>query len=174
MSSMLLIGGARSGKSRWAVDYAKKKRRKAFIATAEALDEEMAQRILAHQEERGPDWTTIEARQDLAQAIENAQGHEVIVVDCLTVWVGQWMQAAEDEKFLQEWVNPVLRLIPNHLDDILFISNEVGCGIVPEQAVARRYRDLLGTINQRFAQDCDIVLYFVAGLPMALKGNIPS
>jgi adenosylcobinamide kinase/adenosylcobinamide-phosphate guanylyltransferase len=172
---MLLIGGARSGKSAWAIRYALRFPARTYIATARPDDAEMRARIARHREERGAGWNLLEAERDLLPAIRTAaMSSELILVDCLTVWVAQWMESCSDDEGMAGYVNPVLEFIQQHRLRILFITNEVGQGIVPTNPLARRYRDLLGSINQQFARTCDTVLLFTAGIPSAIKGKLPS
>ncbi|GAB6940632.1 cobyric acid synthase [Thermus brockianus] len=164
---VLLLGGARSGKSRHAQRLAGPQA--TLIATAEARDEEMADRIRRHRAERPPTWETLEEPLDLAGALGRAR-HPVVVVDCLTVWVSNLLERnldplAEVERFLKAVAESGKRVIA--------ISNEVGMGIVPANALARRYRDLLGGVNARLAEEAEAVYLLVAGQPLLLKGGEP-
>ena len=170
MGIVLVGGGARSGKSRFALEYAAKQfERRAFIATAQAGDEEMAERIRRHQAGRGPEWTTIEEPLDLAGALNrNAGAFDGLVVDCLTLWLSNVLlspdhEAAQEIERLQqhlvEWKGPGLVLV----------TNEVGCGIVPEKELAREYRDLAGEMNQAVGRLADEIYWMVFGTPLAVK-----
>lgn len=136
-----------------------------MIATAEALDAEMADRIARHRAERGPAWRTIEAPLDLAGALAEIDSQEAAVVDCLTLWVSNLMHAERDLD--RESARLVAAL--GHRE-VFLVSNEVGLGIVPDNALARRFRDAAGRLNQRVAAAADRVLFIAAGLPLTLKG----
>lgn len=164
----LILGGARSGKSHYAETLAGVPNGpRVYIATAQARDKEMAERIAAHQERRGDDWSTIEEPLDLPAALQNAaQPDTVILVDCLTFWLSNLLLADED-------CDTAVKNLTDALGDcsgqIIIVSNEVGLGIVPENELARRYRDIAGTANQRVAEVCDEVVLVTAGLPLVLK-----
>ena len=167
----LLTGGARSGKSAHSLVLAQPYARRAFVATAEAFDEEMRVRIERHQEERAGEYLTVEAPVHLAEAIIGLAGQvDVAIVDCLTVWQANLMyhRGAEAESY--EEVESLLQLLASPPFDLILVTNEVGLGIVPENALARRYRDLLGRLNQQVAARADTVIFMVSGLPMVIKG----
>jgi adenosylcobinamide kinase / adenosylcobinamide-phosphate guanylyltransferase len=167
----LVLGGARSGKTRYALTEAQRlastSRTLVMIATAVAGDDEMTARIARHREERGTAWRTIEEPLALAAMVtREASAKHVIVVDCLTLWLTNLMLADEDveaasDALLQSLALPDL--------DILLISNEVGFGIVPDNALARRFRDEAGRLHQRIAATADRVVLVVAGIPMVVK-----
>lgn len=165
----LVTGGARAGKSRYVLGRAEAEAGPlAFVATATPGDEEMRTRIVRHQAERGPRWRTFEAPLALPEALHEAAAHApTVVVDCLTLWVSNLLFHHEDDAA----VEAAIRALPASLPDatIWFVTNEVGLGIVPENALARRYRDLLGRCNQVVAAAADEVLFLVAGLPMRVK-----
>ena len=166
-----VLGGARSGKSRYAEGIiAALPPPWAYVATAEAGDEEMAARIKTHRERRDAAWRTIEAPRDLAFALS---GYSTIpaLVDCLTLWLSNLMLADADiEKEIQGLeVSLALRTAPTVL-----VANEVGSGIVPEYPLGRRFRDLQGVLNQRVAARADRVVLMVAGLPLAIKGTLET
>lgn len=170
MSALLILGGARSGKSRYgqarieAIPGAL-----AYIATAQAFDEEMAERIAHHRADRGPRWRTIEAPMDLPGAIGAAQqGADAILVDCLTLWVSNLMLAERDCDAAGEALCAALAACPV---PVALIANEVGLGIVPDNALARRFRDAAGWLHQRIAQVADEVVFVAAGLPLSLKSG---
>ena len=162
---VLLLGGARSGKSRLAQrlpgPFA------TLVATAEARDEEMRARIRRHQAERPPSWETLEEPLDLLGALERAR-HPVVVVDCLTLWVSNLMEHGLDP--LQE-ASRFLEGVKASQKRVIAVSNEVGLGIVPQNPLARRYRDLLGEVNARLAEAAQEVYLLVAGQALALKGK---
>ncbi len=176
MASYLLIGGVRSGKSAWAVNYAKNYKKKTFIATATPCDHEMERRILYHQQERGEGWTTIEAGTNIIDAFRQAvEQSDCIVVDCLTLWTASIMNDGdESSEVIDKWVNPVLDVVKTTPSKIILVTNEVGMGVHPEYETGRKYRDLLGLINQYFARVCDNVLWLAAGIPIVLKGALPK
>lgn len=166
----LLTGGARSGKSSHALELVSAYPRKGFIATAEAFDDEMRERIARHREERGPDFLTIEAPLDLVGAVRALEGRaDGVVVDCLTVWLGNLMHHrgmdcegyAEAEAFLELLEAPPM--------DLLLVTNEVGMGIIPGDPLTRRYRDLLGGLNRRIAARANRVILMVSGIPVNIK-----
>ncbi|QPC44372.1 bifunctional adenosylcobinamide kinase/adenosylcobinamide-phosphate guanylyltransferase [Kaustia mangrovi] len=166
---ILVLGGARSGKSRHAeARGAGHRGPKRYIATAEAGDEEMAARIAAHRADRGAGWETIEAPRDLVSALRAAMAADAFVlVDCVTVWLSNVMLAEEDPKAA---VAALLDVLEEARGTVVLVSNEVGLGIVPDNALARRFRDVAGRANQQLAAACDEVVFVAAGLPLTLKG----
>ena len=164
--SILVLGGARSGKSRFAeslaVGFAGEK---IYIATAQPGDEEMAARIAAHRGRRGPEWSTVEAPVELVEALEKAAGN-VVLIDCVTLWVSNLLLAGAEVAPSIERLAEALRA---QAGTVVVVSNEVGLGIVPDNALARRFRDDAGLANQRLAQACDEVVLVAAGLPLKLK-----
>ncbi|NQT85601.1 bifunctional adenosylcobinamide kinase/adenosylcobinamide-phosphate guanylyltransferase [bacterium] len=171
---ILVTGGSRSGKSAYARALAESlSARRAFVATAPITDDEMRQRILRHQRERSDaDWRTLEAPVDLVGALEQARAFDVVLVDCLTLWVNNLMYEAgrnveEDE--IAEAVGRVLAACAAHAGTVVFVTNEVGMSIVPENALARRYRDLVGRCNQTLAAGADAVTLVACGIPLHLK-----
>jgi adenosylcobinamide kinase/adenosylcobinamide-phosphate guanylyltransferase len=166
---ILLIGGARSGKSRMALERAESCSGAGlvYIATAEALDEEMSERIARHRTERGPRWRTVEAPLDLPGALvdESASGR-VIVVDCLTLWLSNVMLRERDVALATA---DLLDALAHNESTVLLVSNEVGMGIVPENELARRFRDEAGRLNQAVARAADEVLLVCAGLGLRMK-----
>ena len=165
---VLVLGGARSGKSAYAESLAEGwKGPRIFIATAQAHDEEMAARIKAHRTRRGSDWTTVGALLDLPEALRNADSEDAFVlIDCLTLWLTNVMLAELDCGVA---VSDLIDALSNASGTIVLVSNEVGSGIVPDNALARRFRDIAGVANQRVAQAADEVVLVTAGLPMVLK-----
>ena len=174
MGVVLIGGGARSGKSLFALEYAARFERRGFVATAQALDEEMAERIRRHQAERGPQWTTIEEPLDLAAAIEREQ-HKfgVLVVDCLTLWLSNVMSEPGRDPLHEIGRLRECLAVPRDTH-VALITNEVGCGIVPENELARRYRDLAGEMNQVIASVSSEVYWMVFGTPLTVKKDINS
>ena len=166
MPIILIGGGSRSGKSRHALQLARARgRRLGFIATAQPLDDEMRERIQAHQQERGEDFTTIEEALELACAIErHSSEFDAIVVDCLTLWLSNIASSDIDSQ--------AAKLIEASLASsaqVIFVTNEVGCGIVPENAVARRFRDDAGRLNQRIADMASEVYWMAFGCALRVK-----
>ena len=167
----LVIGGARSGKSTFAEGLATGTGRpRRYIATAEAWDDEMRARIAQHQRERGGDWTTVEAPLDLAAALALALQDEVVLIDCATLWLTNHLLADHD---LPAETARLLDALATCPAPVVIVSNETGWGIVPENALARRFRDEQGRLNQRLAAEADLVVTVIAGLPMVLKGALP-
>jgi len=168
VSVLLVLGGARSGKSRHAQQWTERNEgRLAYIATAEAHDDEMAERIARHQEQRGIRWQTFEAPFDLPQAIDAAcSAYAAIMVDCLTLWTSNLLLADMD---IESQVDRLAISLKGCTVPIALVSNEVGLGIVPDNALARRFRDEAGRCNQRLATLADEVAFVAAGLAMRLK-----
>jgi adenosylcobinamide kinase/adenosylcobinamide-phosphate guanylyltransferase len=170
MSTTLVLGGARSGKSALAERLAVESGLAVtYIATAEALDEEMRERIARHQAERPAGWKTLEAPRALAAAMrgEAAPGR-CLVIDCLTLWLTNLM-LDEDASLLERERAALLDCLPMLPGRIILVANEVGLGIVPDNALARRFRDEAGRLNQAIASLCDHVVFVAAGLPLTLK-----
>lgn len=165
---ILILGGARSGKSAYGESLAAAhKGPLTYIATAEARDGEMKARIATHVERRGARWNTIEAPIELAATlIDTARSGAFVLVDCVTLWLTNVMLADEDTQAATDALIEALERVEG---TVVLISNEVGSGIVPENALARRFRDIAGLANQRLAAQCDEVVLVTAGLPLALK-----
>ena len=170
----LVIGGARSGKSRFAQSIAAPFEKVAYIATCRAEDAEMAERIAQHQQHRPARWTTIEAPVEIAGAVaRNAPHYEVLLLDCLTIWLSNFcfdhrdMARAELQgAAMHEVAGVVKAAAETHL---VMVTNEVGCGLVPESPVGRLFRDVHGWINQEAARQADWVYHLVAGIAVAIK-----
>jgi len=169
MSSLLVLGGARSGKSSYAQQYIEQTDGPlAYIATAQAQDAEMADRIARHRAERGPRWQTIETPIDLPRAIAEAgQTHSGIMVDCLTLWLTNLLLAGHD---LIEARRQLIGSVVSCHVPVALVANEVGLGIVPDNPLARRFRDEAGWLNQALAKVVDKVTLIVAGLAVSLEG----
>ena len=165
----LVLGGARSGKSTFAEQLvAGSGLAGVYIATAEAHDGEMDARIAAHRARRGDGWITVEAPLDLAGAIaREAEPDRIVLVDCLTLWVTNLMMAGED---MDAAFGGLLAALEGADGPVLLVSNEVGQGIVPDNAMARAFRDHAGILHQRVAGIADTVYFVIAGLPQKLKG----
>ena len=168
---ILITGGARSGKSREALRLAEEFPRRVFIATAEPFDDEMRDRIARHREERGPGWRTIEAPLDLAGALRSVGDPEAaVVIDCLTVWLGNLMH--RDEKMTDEappCADLLHALTTAENRRIILVTNETGMGIVPADALSRRFQDVAGRLNQQVAALADRVILTVCGIAMTIK-----
>ncbi|TVQ55367.1 MAG: bifunctional adenosylcobinamide kinase/adenosylcobinamide-phosphate guanylyltransferase [Rhodobacteraceae bacterium] len=164
----LVLGGARSGKSRAAEDLARAAGGpRVYVATAQAWDAEMADRIARHRADRGAGWETVEAPRALIPALRAADcAGAVILVDCLTLWLTNVMLAEED---VEAAGAGLVAALPTLAARLIFVSNEVGMGIVPDTPLGRRFRDAQGRLNQRMAAACDTVLFVAAGLPLTLK-----
>jgi adenosylcobinamide kinase / adenosylcobinamide-phosphate guanylyltransferase len=169
VSLILVGGGSRSGKSRFALDYARRYTLPlAFIATCEGGDEEMRQRIEAHQSERGPEFTTFEEPRNPARSIEEAGDRfGAIVIDCLTLWLSNLL-LADIPDIPRETVR-LLHVAVESPANVLLVTNEVGCGIVPDNALARRFRDLAGAMNQQAAAAAREAYWMIFGVPMRIK-----
>ena len=179
MSRLILItGGARSGKSDFAEQLAHSLGRDdvLFVATAEALDEDMARRIAAHRQSRPPAWCTLETPRHVGTAIQNAAAARVVIVDCLTLLVSNVLFAEEGspdpnaaETAVSAEVCDLIAAARAVRGDLIVVTNEVGLGIVPDNRLARTYRDLLGRANSTLAREADQVYLMVAGLPLEIK-----
>jgi adenosylcobinamide kinase / adenosylcobinamide-phosphate guanylyltransferase len=166
---ILILGGVRSGKSRYAGELAAARGRAVtVIATGAAQDEEMAARIKAHRASRPSQWSVVEEPLRLAAALRTAAASDVIVVDCLTLWLSNLL-GLEDEDLLRGESGSLIDTLQELGTDCILISNEVGFGIIPASALARRFGDEAGALHQRLAQLCDRVVLMVAGLPVTLK-----
>lgn len=171
MGLRLIIGGARSGKSARAQALAEREAgrrggRPVMIATAEALDAEMGERIARHRAARGPEWRTLEAPLDLAAALSQVAAEECVVVDCLTLWLSNLMLAGREVEAATE---ALIAAAARCAGEVVLVSNEVGMSIVPENALARRFRDEAGRLNRRAAEAADEVEVMFAGLSLRLK-----
>jgi adenosylcobinamide kinase / adenosylcobinamide-phosphate guanylyltransferase len=165
----LVLGGARSGKSRYAERlFEALPPPWAYVATGQAGDDEMAARIAAHRARRGPSWKTTEAPHELAEAIILGQPMPVLV-DCLTLWLSNLMLADWD---IEAEVHRLMRALDAASAPVVLVANEVGSGIVPDHPLGRKFRDLQGVLNQRIAARADHVVLMVAGLPLAVKGAL--
>ena len=167
MAVILITGGARSGKSTRAEARARAfPGRPVYVATAEALDAEMEARIARHRARRETGWIEREVPLDLVPALVASDGGGARLVDCLTLWLSNLMHA---ERNWEREVSELAAALPRLKSPVVFVTNEVGLGIVPDNALARRYRDAAGIMNQVIAGVADEVEFVVAGLPMKLK-----
>jgi adenosylcobinamide kinase / adenosylcobinamide-phosphate guanylyltransferase len=174
MGHTLVLGGARSGKTGFAERLTMRAgKHPAYLATAEALDDEMRERVRTHKQQRGGAFATIEEPLQLSAALTRAaRDHDAILVDCLTLWITNMIVANHDVADAVEGLVKTLGRIDTAR--VILVSNEVGLGIVPDNAMARMFRDLAGSAHQRLAEICDDAYFVVAGLPMVLKGAVPE
>ena len=163
MTRTLVLGGARSGKSRFAEGLLSGERERTYLATGRAWDDEMRERIARHRADRGEGWRTVEEPIDLVGALRAASG--AVLVDCLTLWVTNLMMADADPDAAADELVAAL----SDVSTVVFVSNEVGLGIVPGDAMSRAFRDHAGRLHQSLAAACDAVFFVAAGLPLKLK-----
>ena len=174
-SSLLILGGARSGKSRFALADLPARGRIIFVATAEPRDADMTARIARHQVERPRHWTTVEAPRDLLPRLTEAlEAADTVVVDCLTLWVSNRVLGGDDDETIVKQADALAVLVAAPRVDLRLVSNEVGLGVHPSTADGLRFRDVLGLVNQRVAAAAHRVVLMVAGLPHILKDTPPG
>jgi adenosylcobinamide kinase / adenosylcobinamide-phosphate guanylyltransferase len=169
---MLVLGGVRSGKSSLALDMCNKMEGKRyFLATAQAFDDEMQYRIKRHQEERGGEWTTVEETIDIARKIMELDSDKtIILVDCLTLWLSNlYMKYESNVDMVYEEIDKLVQSLSDIKGRVVLVSNEVGMGIVPENKLARMYRDASGTMNRKIAGAARKVVITFTGIPLVLK-----
>jgi adenosylcobinamide kinase/adenosylcobinamide-phosphate guanylyltransferase len=170
--SHLVLGGARSGKSRFVVQAHAADPRVAFVATAQAGDGDMAARIARHRADRPRHWLTVEEPHDLVARLRELAGHvDTIVVDCLTVWVANRLLRGDTDAAILDGADQLARFASEHRCGLTLVSNEVGEGVHPPTTDGLRFRDLLGLVNQRVAAACDRVTLMVAGIPVEVKAS---
>ncbi len=167
-----VVGGARSGKSAFAEAFAEKRGKPlVYIATAQTFDDEMTSRIAAHKSQRAARWRTVEAPLDAAEVLAGLPEGEVALFDCATLWLSNQMLAGRDT---EAGADALVRAVRATRGEVIVVSNEVGQGIVPENPLARRFRDAQGRLNQHLAGAADLAVLVVAGLPLVLKGTLPE
>ncbi len=168
----LILGGVKSGKSRFAEQLAVQLAQPVtYIATAQAWDDEMRVRIQAHQQQRPSEWQTVEAPLHLAQALQASDAPQTtLLVDCLTLWITQLL-CHEDPDLLTYELTAFQSLLPNLRADVILVSNETNMGIIPMDALSRRFCDIAGKLHQQLAPYCDTLVLTVAGLPLYVKGK---
>jgi len=175
-SVTLVLGGARSGKSRFAQQLAARAGKVTFFATAQATDEEMRRKIERHRRERPTSWVTVEVPVELDSAIrEYSRSSELLLVDCLTLYAANIMtHDRENADLIHKRVERLCETLCSVQPSVVLVSNEVGSGVVPSFPAGVLFRDLLGEINQKVARIADNVLMMFAGLPLALKGKVET
>ena len=173
MSELIFItGGARSGKSGLAVRFAKETKSKVcFIATCRPQDGEMRERVRKHKLSRPKSWKTIEEPLDLAKAVKMASRmSSCVIIDCLTLWISNLVLSGAADRDIRLYALEAIQAIRRSKANAIVISNEVGSGIVPDNQIARGFRDIAGEVNQAFARSSDKAYFAVSGLPVLLKG----
>ena len=168
---IFVLGGARSGKTRRALEIGKELAPpgpRVYIATARAVDEEMAERIKRHREERGAEWETVEEELHLGRAVEEAsKGASVVLADCIGIWISNLLE--QGTEMLEREEGELFRALMAPGPPVILVSSETGLGIVPESPLARAFRDRLGLLNQRLASLASKAEFIAAGLPITLK-----
>lgn len=170
--TILVLGGCRSGKSSHALDLAQAMpgKRRVFIATCVPYDAEMQTRVCNHQNERDQTWLTVETPVRITEVIqERSEAADVILVDCLTLWISNLLAEEKTDEAIFEEVKRLQEAMDTANCPIILVSNEVGSGIVPENALARRFRDLTGYVNRQIATTAGRVIWTVAGIPVTIK-----
>ena len=170
---IFITGGCRSGKSQFALDFANRHfHKKLYLATCEALDEEMITRIEHHKKRRGSDWQTVEEPIKMTEAIRQRQTDmEVILLDCVTLWLSNLLMRQESDHEIMNEVSRLIETVTQGQTSFILVSNEVGMGIVPVEPLGRRFRDLSGIVNQKIAEVAQTVIFMVSGIPIFLKGK---
>lgn len=167
----LVLGGAASGKSAFAESLVlKAEGERIYVATAQVFDDEMAEKIRRHRKTRGDGWRTIEEPLDLPEALAGVSAQQTILIDCVTLWLTNLILGAHD---VDTHTDALMQALENCPAPVVIVSNEVGQGIVPDNALSRQFRNAQGKLNQRIAQDADLVVAVMAGLPLVLKGVLP-
>lgn len=168
----LVLGGARSGKSTYASRLAERCfKRPLFIATAEAFDSEMTDRIARHRSSRGPEWSCIEEPLDVAGVLQGLPaGRDGVLLDCITVWLCNVL-VKEGAAAIEKRKSALISALKEMKCDVIVVSNEVGQGIVPGNEIGREFRDYAGWLNQDLAAAADTVVFLVAGIPLVIKGK---
>jgi adenosyl cobinamide kinase/adenosyl cobinamide phosphate guanylyltransferase len=174
--SHLILGGARSGKSRYAVALGRSaSARTGFVATARTSDGDMRDRIARHRAERPREWLTVEEPLDVAGTCRRLVPQlDLIVVDCLTVWVANLLDRGRDDAAILSDADELAAVLGERCVSIIVVSNEVGEGVHPPTEIGLRFRDLLGAVNQRIAAAADLVTLMVAGIPVPIKRAAPG
>lgn len=166
----LILGGARSGKSSYALSLAKQHKKVAFIATCQGLDKEMQERIRLHKKSRPKHWETFEEPRDLAKLLGKMHNSfDCIIIDCLTLLVSNLIFYGNSQKQILKKIEELLVVLKKKKVRAILVSNEVGLGLVPVNKLAREFRDIAGRVNQLVAQDADEVFFTVSGIPLKIK-----
>lgn len=167
-----IIGGARSGKSSYAIELAKKLGKKvAFIATCEPLDREMKRRAELHKKRRPSFWYTFEETKNIIALLKKLDPKfKVVIIDCLTLFISNLLSRGLKDEAIEDQIEKILKILKSAKYKSIIVSNEVGLGIVPANHLARRFRDLAGRINQIVAKKADSVIFMISGLPLSTKG----
>jgi adenosylcobinamide kinase/adenosylcobinamide-phosphate guanylyltransferase len=176
LQKTLVIGGCRSGKSSHALQLAESMGpRRIFVATCVPHDDEMRERVDQHQQARSDSWHTLEVPVNLAEAIEDhGPSTDVILVDCLTLWLSNLLMQTQNMAQIRGRIDNLAKAVASAPSAVVLVSNEVGAGIVPENRLARRYRDLAGWANQAMAAACNRVIWIVAGIPVTVKPPVQN
>ncbi|MEM9513901.1 MAG: bifunctional adenosylcobinamide kinase/adenosylcobinamide-phosphate guanylyltransferase [Actinomycetota bacterium] len=170
MSLLVLLGGARSGKSSYAVDLGRRLGGPVtYVATAPSLDDDMAQRIARHRNERPAEWTTVEEQADLSAALDGIPNDHAVIIDCLTLWTSNMLWQEHTEPSILDTAHVTSERCATRARPVIAISNEVGLGVHPETDLGRTYRDLLGRVNQVWTRRADVALMMVAGRALRLE-----
>lgn len=168
----LVLGGAASGKSFFAEQLVKQTgKNRIYVATSQVFDDEMRQKVEDHKAQRGANWLTIEEPLDMVKALVKATTDDIVLIDCATLWLTNHLLAEHDLVAEQDRFLDAIAACPA---EIVIVSNETGLGIVPDNALARRFRNAQGRLNQAIAANADLVVFVAAGLPMVLKGSLPQ
>jgi adenosylcobinamide kinase/adenosylcobinamide-phosphate guanylyltransferase len=167
----LVLGGAGSGKSLLAENLVTRAAEsRVYLATARVWDDEMRSKVDQHRVQRGPDWTTIEAPLNISEALTGVRPDQAVLLDCATMWLSNHLLDGNDLDTAEAELIAALQSCPA---PVVVVSNEVGMSVVPENALARKFRDAQGHLNQKLAAQADLVVAVMAGLPLALKGTLP-
>lgn len=168
---VFIVGGARSGKSAHALSLvsARPWLRRVYVATAQALDTEMAARIDAHRGERGEGWETIEEPFEVAKTVQSLGAGSAVIIDCLTLWLSNLMHSNLSDGEIKKAASALAQICRSSSSLIIAVSNEVGLGLVPENPLARRFRDLSGWMNQQMASTAREAWFVASGIPLKLK-----
>jgi adenosylcobinamide kinase/adenosylcobinamide-phosphate guanylyltransferase len=169
--TLLVTGGCRSGKSRYAQRWAEARGvDRLFLATSHAIDNEMAERIRRHRSRRGRGWDTVESPEQVVEILRDRMAKsDVVLVDCITIWVSNLMLAGLTDSAILQRVDELVDTLPRLRCSVGMVTNEVGWGVVPDHPLGRRFRDLAGTVNQRLAAAVDRVVLLVAGISLTVK-----
>lgn len=167
---ILITGSVRSGKSDFALKLAKSSKKKVvFLATCIPQDQEMRQRVKKHQQRRPKNWETIEKDINLSSIIDKRGKNEVIIIDCLTLWISNLLLTELEDKQLFKKINEFTNTLKKTSCSVILVSNEVGWGIVPENQLARRFRDIIGTMHQKVSRISSEVYLMIGGIPLKIK-----